>query len=75
MIFKVQINCDNAAFDGDQRNEQVADILTDLANKVHRGEVDNGIGRTQWRSLCDINGNTVGYATFDRTGEPGYPKE
>lgn len=75
MIFKVQINCDNAAFDGDQRNEQVADILADLANKVRRGEVNNGIGRTHYRTLYDINGNAVGHATFDRTGEPGYPKE
>lgn len=74
MRFTVTITCDNAAFDED-RNGAVADILADLAEKVRRGEVDNDIGRTRYRTLHDVNGNPVGHATYDRTGESGYPKE
>lgn len=74
MRFTLTINCDNDAF-AEDCNGMVADILADLANKVQRGEVDNPAGRTLHRSLCDINGNAVGHATYDRTGEPGYPRE
>lgn len=64
MKFLVQIDCDNAAFD--DRNAEVARILHELANKVKCGDVDNHIGRTQYRTLHDINGNSVGGATYQK---------
>lgn len=73
MRFTVNINCDG--MEEDHRNLEVADILARLAIQVTNGEVDNGIGRTQYRTLHDINGNSVGHATYDRTGESGYPAE
>lgn len=38
-------------------------------------EIGNALGRTHYRTLMDHNGNSVGGATYDRTGEPGYPPE
>lgn len=70
MQFNVQMTCDNDAFAEDP-NPEVARILRELADRVERGEVDNHIGRTQYRSLFDINGNNVGAASYVRTG-PGY---
>jgi hypothetical protein len=71
MNFRVNIKCDNDSFATD-RNEEVANILELLAARVRRGDVDNAIGRTQYRTLWDTNGNNVGHATYDRTGESGY---
>lgn len=73
MKFTVVIACDTSAFE--DRNGAVADILVDLAKHVRAGDLDNNIGRTQYRTLQDADGNLIGHATFDRTGESGYPRE
>lgn len=56
MTFVLQINCDNAAFEGDARNAEVAYLLRKTATQIiHRD--DEGI-------LMDSNGNRVGSWAF-----------
>lgn len=57
MEFNIEINCDNAAFDGGPENE-VASILRALAEKL----TWNGIGDYHLR---DANGNKVGRAWLE----------
>ena len=52
----IEINCDNAAFEPDPK-EEVARILRTLANWLETGE-ENPIPR-------DANGNTVGHCTWE----------
>jgi hypothetical protein len=58
--FRLQIKCDNEAFDGDSQTE-IARILRLAAMHVNEGQ-DSG-------SLFDINGNRVGSYTL--TGGKG----
>ena len=51
MIFKLQIQCDNAAFT-DYPLEEVGRILQELAVKLDANEYGN---------IFDINGNSVGF--------------
>jgi hypothetical protein len=67
MKFKLEMNCGNAAFEGDATPE-IGRILHNLAQRVEEGEpldptnkVDDG--RTY--VLHDINGNKVGTATVE----------
>lgn len=73
MKFVVAIYCDGDAFE--DCNAEVARILRELSVCVREGEIGNALGRTHYRTLMDHNGNSVGGATYDRTGEPGYPPE
>lgn len=59
--FKLQIACDNAAFEDDRATE-LARILRDLASRLERGEKLEGPGCI----VRDINGNFVGTATIAR---------
>jgi hypothetical protein len=61
MKFKVEIDCGNAAFDGDPGTE-VSRILEDLARRVgdHMPVINDKF------VLYDINGNKVGFATTVR---------
>ncbi len=54
--FRLQITCDNAAFDEGMATE-LARILRDLASRLERGE-----DFSKYRNLRDINGNIVGTA-------------
>lgn len=58
MRFRIEMECDNAAFDDDPTPE-VGRILTSLAAKIEGVEWDDLI------MLRDINGNTVGKAWFE----------
>lgn len=73
MKFVVTINCEGGAFA--DCNAEVARILRELSVCVREGEIGNALGRTHYRTLMDHNGNSVGGATYDRTGESGYPRE
>ena len=55
MMFKLWINTDNAAFDDDTREFEVARMLREVADKIE----SNGL---QWcyQNIKDINGNIVG---------------
>lgn len=53
MKFKLEIACDNAAFDVNLPGYEIARILREVAGKV---ELSHGAGGT----IRDINGNTVG---------------
>lgn len=55
--FVLKINCDNAAFEDDQRGEEVARILREVAKQVEEGY-------TYIPQLHDYNGNRVGTAAF-----------
>jgi len=56
----IHIPMDNAAFEGNNAEIELAEILTDLAKHVRHGETE--------RRLSDCNGNYVG--TFKITGQP-----
>jgi len=58
MIFRVEINCDNAAFD-DYGHDEIARILNGLGKRI-AGEEELPV----FIKLLDINGNNVGQATF-----------
>jgi hypothetical protein len=65
MQYNIQINMDNAAFEGDNTAE-VARILHELADRITRGgELLPG----DIENLRDINGNTVGTAQATAGGE------
>ena len=58
MKFTVQIDCDNAAFEGDDLFSEVRAILGEVANQVgDKGHRDGG-------TLRDANGNRVGRWDF-----------
>lgn len=61
MKFKLEIRCDNAAFDG-ALCEETARILSEAATRVRGANEEDasGIGF----SLRDFNGNKVGKAEF-----------
>lgn len=52
--FRLQITCDNAAFEDGMATE-LARILRDVASRLEQGE-DCG----SWVNVRDINGNVVG---------------
>jgi hypothetical protein len=56
MTYKIEINCDNAAFDDDFAAGEIARILKELANNI-----SNNITPMNCK-LRDINGNIVGSA-------------
>lgn len=56
MRFKLEINCDNAAFE--QMEQEVSSILDDLSHRIYNGE------RFDRTVLRDSNGNAVGVAEF-----------
>ena len=60
MKFKLEIDCDNAAFEDDAAGE-VMRILNDLAERI-----PIVIGRTL--NLYDVNGNSVGRAWVEGGG-------
>lgn len=66
MKFEFWITCDNAAFGetAADAEQEVARLLADLAGRVARGDIRNNIGRTQYHTLRDVNGNDVGRASF-----------
>lgn len=57
MNFKLEVNCDNAAFDDESGgNNEVSNLLHQAAMKVGMGQRAGG--------LRDSNGNTVGRFEF-----------
>ncbi len=63
MKFHLEIDCNNAAFQNDDPEIEVARIL-----RQHADQLDNG-GWTITAALRDINGNTVGRAWITEDGE------
>ena len=67
MKFRLEINCDNAAFyNPDGKHDpcaEVASILEGLAQDLRDGSESP-------KRLLDSNGNTVGHAEFKRIGRP-----
>lgn len=61
MKFKLNIDCDNAAFQDDASHE-VARILRELADRV---EISGGQPLSDF-NLYDTNGNRVGEAKFTK---------
>jgi hypothetical protein len=55
-MFTLTIETDNAAFEDDQREEEIARILEDTAKRVRNGALVDG-----WMRLRDSNGNTGGH--------------
>jgi hypothetical protein len=60
MTFKLTVACDNDAFYGEAKHAELARILREIADAL---EERGGLMGTAVR---DINGNTVGKATFGR---------
>jgi hypothetical protein len=61
MRFVINVRVDNAAFEGDEREHELARILSELAERLSKMPltVDMPI------RLSDINGNRVGYAILE----------
>ena len=58
MKFKLEIDCNNAAFEDNPAGE-IARILRQLSEGVESSE---GVGWSRHWQLCDVNGNVVGGA-------------
>lgn len=58
MKFKLEFDCDNAAF-GDYPEDEIVRILKVTARKIE----ENGIGSRL--RILDLNGNSVGFATYE----------
>lgn len=59
--FKLWIHTDNAAFDDESKQYEIARILRDIADKVE----SNGVN-WNYKTIFDYNGNDVGrYAEKD----------
>ena len=61
-MFRLEINCDNDAFDANHGTEELARILRSVASRL-----ETSIDTFTYQSVYDINGNTIG--TFRRTPE------
>ena len=64
MKLKIEIRMDGAAFDGDNRNQEAARILLELAGNMEAGNCPSDTGDHE--TLMDINGNSVGSARVTR---------
>jgi len=60
MKFTLEIECDNAAFEGELRNSQLSQILITLGDRL----INANAGEGPW-GLWDDNGNKVGEGKFD----------
>lgn len=61
MYFKLHINTNNAAFDGDNKQHELSRLLRDIADKIE----SNGVSWC-YQNIRDYNGNIVGrYAEKD----------
>lgn len=60
--FTVTIRMDNAAFD-DSPMTELGRIMRRLADDINRGDF-----ATDDMTLCDINGNAVGFARYNPKG-------
>jgi hypothetical protein len=58
-MFKIEIATDNAAFDDDEGNAEIARILRELADRIERGDA---VGDWWELPLRDVNGNRIGEA-------------
>lgn len=61
--FRLEINCENAAFEGDNLDVEIVRILRKLADRIEGQTREDLAGETF--KLKDINGNTVGEAEFE----------
>jgi hypothetical protein len=65
MKFRIEIDCDNAAFD-DDRNGELATILTRVAERLSDGlRLSSRPERAT--ALQDSNGNTVGFVWIEES--------
>ena len=61
MKFELHISVDNAAFEGEEREDELGRILTELGTRLRE---DTRLVPNQPIRLMDINGNRVGYAVL-----------
>ena len=54
--FRLALDCDNAAFDGDGCNVEIVRCLRAVADRIEAGD---SFGRS--RDILDINGNIIGH--------------
>jgi len=66
MIFRVEINTENAAFQDEGPVMEVCRILQKVA-----ADLELGRSFDPSRTLRDINGNAVGYASYKDESEEG----
>ena len=59
-MITIEISTSNAAFDGDNKADEIARILHDLADRFDEGDTD--------LTILDINGNKVGQYTDTDNG-------
>ena len=56
MTFKLEINCDNAAFEDETLGEEFSEIMGNVILRYNAGELSGNVR--------DSNGNTCGKFTF-----------
>jgi len=61
MTITIKLKTDNAAFEGDSRDLEIARLIWGVAHRFERGAVASGVREA--RPLKDRNGNTVGSVT------------
>ena len=57
-MIRIEINTDNAAFDGDGGRAEIARMLRDIADRVESGSIETDHEHLQ--GIRDINGNITG---------------
>jgi hypothetical protein len=67
MKFKLEIDCDNAAFDivGGNPSEDISHILRDVAGRMECNPICAGSKHHNEYRLYDVNGNRVGRAWIE----------
>jgi len=63
MKFTLEINCDGAAFDGENLSRELHSILAYSAERVSDRTADEMLWIGEF-AICDINGNRVGKFVF-----------
>ena len=57
-MIRIEINTDNAAFDGDDKPAEIARMLRDIADRLESGSIETDYEHLQ--GIRDINGNITG---------------
>ncbi len=62
---QININLDNAAFEGEDLAPEIAACLRNLADRIEEQSRSYLAGNGSRMRVADSNGNTVGFANFE----------
>jgi len=61
MTITIKLRTENAAFDGDARDDEIARLVERVAMRLRRGAI--ATGKREAQTLVDLNGDAVGSVT------------